>query len=179
VSRNLVFIFLLAAAAPSSAQTIYQCRQDGVLVFQDRACGADQVVREIEPAPAGDVAPGIADMVADWQARADARRGVPPKPRSRARGARTAKRTSPESHRCTAASGAVFYRHGACPARIATTGATRGKIVPAAETVADEPIPRSVACNEILRAGASVRSGHEHDERTDTYEHNLGRDPCL
>jgi hypothetical protein len=179
--RTLPACVLLFACAPLPAQTVYQCRHDGVLVFQDRACGAGQVVRELAPAPAGEVAPGIAEMVESWEARAAARRGDGAK----ARAPRQARRSAgPVSHRCTSAGGAVFYRHGACPASIAAARASTGTRRKGRggggdeEAVSDETVPREVACRELERAGAITRKGREHDVRTDTYERNLGRDPC-
>jgi hypothetical protein len=179
--RTLLTILLLPACGPLAAQTVYQCRQDGVLVFQDRACGAGQVVRELAPPPAGDIAPGIAEMVASWEARAAARRGDGG---AKARAPRNPRRNAgPTSHRCTSAGGAVFYRHGACPARIATTRAAtgtrrKGRGGGDDEAVSDETVPRELACGEMQRAGAITRKGREHDAQVDTYERNLGRDPC-
>jgi hypothetical protein len=177
--RTASTLLLLAACAPVDAQVVYQCRRDGVVVFQDRSCGANQVVRELDPAPPSDPAPGIAEMVAAWEARAAARRGGgkvrPPK--------QTGRRARPVSHRCTSASGAVFYRHAACPARIASarvsTGTRRkGRGGGDHEAVSDETVPREIACRELERAGAITRRGREHEARVDTYERNLGRDPC-
>lgn len=169
----LLELLPLLAQAQAHAQTVYACRRDGVAVFQDRPCGEGQVVRTLVPPPAGASAPGIAEMVAAYEGRAArARGGVRTRPRAAAR-------AEPQSHRCTVADGSVFYRHAACPARIAPTGsAARGKGKDAALAVSDEPIARATACREMARAGALTRRGHEQDVHVDTYDRNLGRDPC-
>lgn len=170
-----IALLLLLALLPllAHAQTVYSCRRDGVAVFQDRPCGEGQVVRTLEPAPAGESAPGIAEMVAAYEGRAARARGGRRSP------SRASARQPTPSHRCTAADGAVFYRHAACPARLSPAdGSARGKGKEGALAVSDEPVPRATACREIARAGALTRRGHEHDARVDTYDRNLGRDPC-
>ena len=171
---RIALLFLLAfLPLHAPAQTVYACRRDGVAVFQDRPCGDGQVVRELTPPPATESAPGIAEMVAAYEGRAARARDGRRSP------SRASTREPAPSHRCTAADGAVFYRHAACPARLVRAdGAARGKGSEAALAVSDEPVPRATACREIARAGALTRRGHEHDAHVDTYDRNLGRDPC-
>lgn len=181
IALQLALMLALAHGA-ARAQTVYSCVRDGARVFQDRACGADQRVIELAPAVDAQQPAPVRQMLDAWDARTAARR-----PRARtAQGLPGAARdasaaAAPRSWRCSAANGEVFYSHARCPGAIvvaATDAGVGARSAPQRLAVRAEPVDRREACREMRRAGASTRRGHERDALADTYERNLGRDPC-
>lgn len=162
-------------SAPAFAQTVYVCERDGVKQFHDRPCGTDQSIRELAVTEGSAPPPGVQaelDHAAKRKPARTSRRPIEPRARQA------------QSYRCTASDASVFYRHTRCPASIPnlsrTTAAGGDPTRASASTLAvtREAVPRALACREIGRAGAIVRRGRAHDEATDTYEKNRGRDPC-
>ena len=164
-----------AAAHVAHAQSIYKCRgADGQIAFQDHACGAGAAESQVEIAPPPPVVPSP-DYGRDSNV-----------PRHAARTAAAAHASARErrevvSYECRAANGERFYRHGACPGRIAADAGPgkRGRGGAAATfAVTSEALPRGEACRRMAAAGSIGRAGHARDESVSTYDRNLGRDPC-
>lgn len=165
---GLVLASLLALPAGSAiAQTVYKCSGAGQPVaYQQTPCGAGLRSEPIRLAP---VAPA---STAATEAPATAKPAVRP-PRPTAAKPRAA--AMPVSYECRSAGGAVFYRHGRCPATIARGPSGSPRAALGVDRVQATPLPRAEACRR-QRNGA--RDGAEHDETVSTYERNLGRDPC-
>ena len=159
---------LLVACGTSTevaAQSVFKCIDEaGHIAYQDRPCaaGARSAPIHLDAAPPRenrDVAP------------------PPPTPARASRASMRPPRAAPVAHsfECRSASGAVFYRHGRCPASIprARSGSQRG--YSGNDRVESTRLPRSEACRRLR---STAREGSAHDETVSTYERNLGRDPC-
>lgn len=175
----LAALLLLVLAGGLRAQPVYKCTApDGGVAYQDKACGAQQLENELQIAPPPPVQPSPQYALARDGAASPGARAARPGGRRRM--------WTPEqekSFECRASNGDVFYRHGACPHSIASSGADARKAHAgnsAAQTlkVSSRQVSRAEACAQMRRAGAIGRNGHEHDETVSTYERNLGRDPC-
>lgn len=162
-------VLLIGENVELSAQTIHKCvNPDGLVAYQETPCAAASTARIIEIAPV----PVVAN---------EAENPVQPKnapTRATALRVSTQKPAMVYSFECTTRTGAVFYRHKNCPARIPKSGALRSMSSNArseTESVSAHRLPRAEACRRMRSVG---RSGREHDDVTPTYERNLGRDPC-
>lgn len=122
-----------AAVGCVEAAPVYRClASNGVVVFQDRACGADAGHRvELAEGAAAEVSPAVLELVARYEA---ARSGPPAR---RPRAARRA-RDRP-AYRCTTADGTVSYRSSPCP----KPRAARGKPPP---VVHEQQVSAREAC---------------------------------
>jgi hypothetical protein len=161
---------LLFIASHSSAQTIYKCVDaEGRIAYQEQACKSMQTAHEIrlDPPPARS-SEKQNDAVLVKTSRAQKA------PQTRAQ-----KKEPPVySFECRTASGALFYRHSACPSRIPAENASYGtgkRSSVASEPVQSRQVPRNDACRGMRKVG---RKGREHDHQISTYDRNLGRDPC-
>lgn len=178
----LLILLLLGLAGGARAESVYKCIDaQGDIAYQAQACADRQRASLIEIAPAPAFAPSPQYAID--------RDGAERPARTAARGRSGERREAePMSYECRAADGQVFYRHGSCPHSIpaanghATSVSARGRSAGrgggATVSVSSQRISREDACHEVQRAGAAGRPGHEHDEVTSSYEHNLGRDPC-
>lgn len=163
----------LGAARAAHAESVHKCRNaDGTIAFQDHACTAGAAESEISIAPPPPLAPSP-DYGRDTR---DAHRAVA-SPRASVR-----ERHEAISYECRAANGELFYRHGACPGRIAAESTGSGKRgrggASGTFAVTSQALPRSEVCRRIAAAGSIGRAGHARDESVSTYDRNLGRDPC-
>ena len=158
-------LLTFAVTSNAAAQTVFKCVDEGRhITYQDRPCGPRQRSESIriEAAP-------------PREAGAPTERPAKPAARSVRTPARVP-RAEPvaQSYECRSASGAVFYRHGRCPASI-----PRARKGPRGESgndrVESTRMPRSEACRRLR---STAREGSAHDETVSTYERNLGRDPC-
>ena len=179
-----VGLFLLVIALGARAESVYKCVNDkGDIAYQDVGCNERQQQTEIPIAPSLRLAPPLREpsppRFERWQER------------PLARNVRTELRRpalKEMAYQCRAGDGRVFYRLGPCPHSIAgaASGSTIGKshngkgasAHGGSVQVASQRVPRELACEEIHRAGAISRDGHEFDEHVSTYDRNLGRDPC-
>ena len=158
-------LLLLAASGIAQAQSVYKCiDRDRHVAYQQTPCAPSQVAQRIEIAPPPPAAPLPA--------------AVPAKAKPRA--ARGSTRRVPaarvvQSFECRSESGALFYRHTACPTSIPRRGPAAAAAGRSTDRVRATRIPRSDACKRMRSPG---RDGREHDEDVSTYERNLGRDPC-
>jgi hypothetical protein len=94
MDRLLLLVLLLAGSdGTAQGQTVYACRRDGLTLYQDRPCGADQRILELEVPDAQPPPPGVQAELDYMAARHPGSRGVRraavrPIPRERARPAR-------------------------------------------------------------------------------------------
>lgn len=198
--RFLPALFLLLWMACPAPAAIYKCT-DGKdhIAYQASPCAAHLHSRvmplKAAPPPSERSADSGGNDSSDGPrngAAADSRK-APPQTRQRTtpgrRPARARQQLSTDatdlSWQCRVANGEVFYQHSPCPDRVSAVSesrdsATRGRraSAAAATAVSARTLPRREACRRIHAASASDRAGHERDEDVDTYERNLGRDPC-
>ncbi len=169
VARAISAGVLFFAGLSLQAQTVHKCTSaGGQIAFQQTPCAPTDVAGVVEIVPRAAVAdtPGEASKAA--------------KPRTAvATSRRTTQAPVPVySFECRSRSGAVFYRHAACPATVPMTGASRkagSRSRAETESVSARRVPRVEACRGLRSV---ARHGREHDEVVSTYERNLGRDPC-
>ncbi|MGH8125934.1 MAG: hypothetical protein ACREPK_08810 [Rhodanobacteraceae bacterium] len=97
------------------------------------------------------------------------------------------------SWECRAADGEVFYRHKHCPSSVPGDGVVRSHYTEKMSSghsrrrrngwgrvrVHGVRITRAEACRRIHSAGAAARDGHLRDATVSTYDHLMGRDPCI
>jgi hypothetical protein len=166
---------LAFAALGAHAASVYKCRSaDGAIAFQDRACPAGAAGSEVEIAPPPPVAPSPDHGRGTREARRSTHATTSPH-------ATTRERREAVSYECRAANGELFYRHGACPGRIAADSAPgkRGRGAASSSfAVTSQALPRGEVCRRLAAAGSIGRAGHARDESVSTYDRNLGRDPC-
>lgn len=178
----LLILLLLGLAGGVRAETVYKCiNAQGDVAYQAQPCAEQQRASVIEIAPAPAFAPSPRYAIDHEEAGRSSRAAAHARSGER-------REAAPTSYECRAADGQVFYRHGACPHSIpganghVSSASARGKGAGrgggGTVGVSSQRISREDACHEIQRAGAAGRAGHEHDEVTSSYEHNLGRDPC-
>jgi hypothetical protein len=163
----LVCTIVLLGSAEAPAQVVYKCVDDEQhIAYQDTPCASSQRSESIRLAAAP-------PRDADASAMASVKTTTQP-PRTTTRAARDA--PVAQSFECRSASGAVFYRHGRCPASIPRRpgGSARGE-ASGSDRVEATRLPRSEACRRLR---STAREGSAHDETVSTYERNLGRDPC-
>lgn len=160
--------WLLAALAGNAlAQIVYKCSGPGLPVaYQQTPCASGLRGEQIR------LAPVTARPVETVAAPAPAR---PARRASRPSGATPRAAATSVSYECRSAGGAVFYRHGRCPASIVRRPTGSPRAAQGIDRVQATALPRAEACRR-QRSGA--RDGVEHDETVSTYERNLGRDPC-
>lgn len=159
-------LLAFASTTGASAQTVFKCiADDGHVAYQDRPCAPRQrsAPIRIEAPP-----PHDASAVAATPSRPAARttRATPRAPRAE---------PLVQSYECRSAGGAVFYRHGRCPASIPRARSAASRDAGGSDRVESTRMPRSEACR---RMRSTARDGSAHDETVSTYERNLGRDPC-
>jgi len=168
----LLLFALMCLLGGVRAESLFKCTDvQGEIAFQQQPCAASQEAHliRLEPARAPLPSPEYA---------------IPRESRIGAGNERV--RTRPErrdadAYECRASDGRVFYRLAGCPRSIAAEGGVarhRGRSAGSSVSVSSRPVSRSQACAEMHRAGAIGRSGHEFDEKTSTYDRDLGRDPC-
>lgn len=116
--------------------------------------------------------------------------GSTPAPGATAAGASASRSAAPAapapspndvSYECKDGNGDVFYRHRPCPAEVLQgyncSGA--GCVDYVIVVKSSRQVSRDEACHELHRAGAGSRPLHVFDEPApNTYDKNLGRDPC-
>ena len=164
----LVILALLFLCNGVRAATVYKCTDaEGAVSYQSAACAASQHATEIELAPVAAAAPSP-------QYALD-----PARPALRQRQTRLAHAKTEMANECRTSGGDVFYRLGHCPHSIAEkSNDSHGKSATHSISVTSHPVPRSMACSEMRRAGSAGRKSHEYDESISTYDRNLGNDPC-
>ncbi|MGH8190662.1 MAG: DUF4124 domain-containing protein [Rhodanobacteraceae bacterium] len=189
LARAACAVLLGWIAVGAHAASIYRCvGSHGEASFRDTPCTTHAHQRKLDV-----TGQPLIDPAAPRQASKP--REAKPAARSRARRAPTAtrKRKTPMSWECRAADGEVFYRHARCPGSIAGDGVVRWQDGAAtsgkrsrrrrgawgAVRVHGMKIPRSEACRRIHSAGAAGRDGHQRDASVSTYDHLMGRDPCV
>lgn len=167
--KAIIAAILLCTSLSLQAQTIHKCTNaGGQIAFQQTPCAPTQrsTVVEIVPHAGVAVTPNETPKAA--------------KPRAAMTTSRRATKAPVPvySFECRSRSGAVFYRHAACPATVPMTGAPRkvgSRSRDETESVSARRVPRVEACRGLRSV---ARHGREHDEVISTYERNLGRDPC-
>lgn len=169
-------------ATQGAADNVYKCvGSDGRLSYQARPCvqGQSQSTVTIHKAPSPPPMPTT-------KPNPPAPRSLRLEPAPRVAVPRPQPPPKPAtSYKCTVQDGMVFYRHGGCPADIATsttvlTDRVRNTIEyrPYTLRVTGEAVPRAEACAAINKLTTSSRNGYKLDDRVSTYDKNLGRDPC-
>lgn len=149
----------------AAAQDIFKCVDASAQVaFQATHCSAGQSEQVVDIAPAPKPAPSPDYARAPDQA---------PLRHASSRGPASA--PAEQSFECRTASGALFYRHGGCPATIGREDPKANLHASRGERVRARRIPRAEACRGLRSVG---RSGREYDDLPSTYDRNLGRDPC-
>ena len=180
----LLILLLLGLAAGVRAESVYKCIDaQGGVAYQSQPCAAQQQASVIKLLPASAYTPSPHYRV-ERPARETATHQAP-------RDA-SAYRHAPApatSFECRVSDGQVFYRHTPCPRSIAARDASSGSKMGRGShsgssgsgrtlSVSSRRVSREEACQQVHRAGAVGRAGHEHDEDISTYDRNLGRDPC-
>ncbi len=193
-ARAAFALLLMGFALGAQAASIYRCVDpNGRLAFRDTPCAPHARQTKMDPT-------GLPLIDAAASHDRASRRGRGPSGRPRTRYSRTRhprtrrhRRTRPTSWECRAADGEVFYRHTRCPGSVPGDGVVRSRYAaekPSGRTrgrhgawsrvpVHGVQIPRDEACRRIHSAGAAVRDGHRRDAHVSTYDHLMGRDPCL
>lgn len=186
--RAICVLVLWGLASGAHAASVYKCvdAQDH-LAFRDTPCAAH--ARQTKLAITG------LPLIDHGAPRfAPERRASRPTPRSRRRRAASVHaHQRPTSWECRAADGEVFYRHSHCPGSVPGDGVVRSRYAEKMSSthtrrrhnawsrvrVHGVKIPRAEACRRIHSAGAAVRDGHQRDDTVSTYDHLMGRDPCI
>ena len=159
----LLALLGLVLADGVQAQAVFKCiDRQGHVAFQQTPCATGQAETVVQIA-----APPRAQPSPEYY------RAEPRNEFTHTR--RTARSSTVMSFECRTASGALFYRHGGCPAVIGRENPKANLHASRGEKVRARRIPRAEACRGLRSQG---RKGREYDDVTPTYEKNLGRDPC-
>lgn len=177
--RSLAVLVLLLSQT-CSAQSVYKCKDaNGTTVFSERPCAdapseAVTIRRHPESERAAIGPPSPPPVAAPTPAAAQL--PAPQAPDNQ-------QRTRPQSWRCEASNGEVWYQHARCPATIVIDeyvylNHQLGPQVGVRKAVRSIEVSRSEACREINRPGASSRNGYQRDQKPSSYDKLGGSDPC-
>jgi hypothetical protein len=145
------------------AQSVFKCiDREGRIAFQETPCASGQAETVVEIAPPPRTQPSPEYHAAKPSGESQRTR-------------RVVTATTAMSFECRTASGALFYRHGGCPAVIGRESPKANLHASRGEKVRARRILRVEACRGLHSVG---RTGREYDDVTPTYDKNLGRDPC-
>lgn len=193
LTRSITLIAALLAASACgnvTAKRLFRCDSGNGASYQDTPCAnaeSQKVVGQfvVEEVPPEQATSWVNQAAAAAAASQPESRPTPHQSRDRA----AALRVEPQSFRCVASNGSVFYRHDRCPSEVdhqthhsasydRYTGNQVVTSTPTYHTVTTQKVSRKEACKEMGSMGNRSRRDRDRDGAASTYERNLGRDPC-
>ncbi len=192
-TRSVTLVAALIAASACgnvTAKRLYRCDSGNSASYQDSPCAKPESQKVVGHIVVEEVP---AEHASSWVSQAPAAPAASP-PGSRQMPHQSSNpaalvREEPQSFRCVASNGAVFYRHDRCPSTVdhktfhsahydRSTGNQVVTSTPTYSTVTTEKVSRKEACREMGTIANRSRRDRNRDGAASTYERNLGRDPC-